>query len=85
MIINAKMKTVIIRIVSLIFFIIGLFVLIQSTEIGNDSAGKFLSKNGGSMDAANFLVIKEGFIDTYRYLGAILLLVGGLSILRKWE
>ena len=85
MIINVKMINVIIRIASLILFIIGLFVLIQSTEIGNDTAGKFLSKNGGSMDTANFLIIKEGFINTYRYLGAILLLIGGLSVLRKWE
>jgi hypothetical protein len=23
--------------------------------------------------------------NTYRYLGAILLLIGGLSVLRKWE
>jgi hypothetical protein len=84
-IINVKVINVIIRIASLILFIIGLFVLIQGTEIGNGSADRFLSNNGGSMDTASFLVIKEGFINTYRYLGAILLLVGGLSVLRKWE
>jgi hypothetical protein len=84
-IINVKEINVIIRIVSLILFIIGLWVLIQSTEIGSGSAGKFLSKNGGSMDTASFLIIKESYINTYRYLGTILLLVGGLSVLRKWE
>jgi hypothetical protein len=84
-IINVNVINVIIRIVSLIIFIIVLCVLIQSTEIGNGSAGRFLSDNGGSMDTASFLVIKEGFINTYRYLGAILLLIGGLSVLRKWE
>jgi hypothetical protein len=59
-------------------------VLIRSTEIGNGSVGKFLSENGGSMDTASFLV-KEGFINTFHYLGAILLLIGGLSALRKWD
>jgi hypothetical protein len=82
---SGKEIDVILRIASLILFIIGLWVLIQSTEIGSGSADKFLSNNGGSMDTANFLAIKEGFINAYRYLGAILLLVGGFSLLRKWE
>jgi hypothetical protein len=49
------------------------------------AANNFLSKNGGSMDTTNFIEMKKGYISTYRNLGSILLLIGGLSILRKWE
>jgi hypothetical protein len=82
---NVKEINVIIRIASLIIAIIGLFVLIQSTEIGNGAATNLLIKNGGGMDTSNFIEIKRGYISTYRNLGSILLLISGFSALRKWE
>jgi hypothetical protein len=81
---NLKEINVMIRIASLIIAIIGLIVLIQSTTIGDGAASKLLSKTGG-MDTASFIEIKKGYISTYRNLGSILLLIGGLSALRKWE
>ncbi|MEW9702910.1 hypothetical protein [Paenibacillus sp. SI8] len=81
--VSVKEINVIIRIASLIIAIIGLFVLIQSAGLGNDAANIYLINQ--SMDTGSYVEIKKGYISSYRYLGSILLLVGILTVLRKWE
>lgn len=66
----------------ILLFIVGVFVMFNSVSWGSDSANAFLRANGGSMDTAQFMVIFQENIGTYRLIGAIASVIGGLGFLR---
>lgn len=76
-----KLKLQILPTVSLITFITGLVIIINSAGWGSEAAGAFLRAHGGSMDSAQFSAILQGSINSYCIMGAVLLFIGGLGCL----
>ncbi len=76
-----KLKLQILPIVSLITFITGLVIIINSANWGSEAAGTFLRAHGGSMDTVQFSAILQGLINSYSMMGAVLLFIGGLGCL----
>lgn len=56
--------------------IIGIYYLLNGVEIGNSLANRFQNNLGISIDATEFRLIKEKYIQTYQWLGAILMTIG---------
>ncbi|MTI66203.1 MAG: hypothetical protein FH753_06320 [Firmicutes bacterium] len=75
-------KDIILRLISGIVSIIGLIILIKSVNIGKSLANDYLLKFG-SMDTERYLIMIKEYTTTFRWLGAILLIVGSFSTLRK--
>jgi len=73
------------RIISFTVAIIGLIILINSVDIGIDLANQHLRNRGGSMNADDFRILQTNHINTYRWVGGILLFVGGLHCLRRLD
>jgi hypothetical protein len=71
-----KRSVLVLRIIALALAATGLWLLLQSVPLGEQSANETLIRAGGGMDTARFLVLVEGWISAYRVLGAILLAVG---------
>ncbi len=67
--------------VSLIAFIAGLVIIINSAGWGIDSANAYLRAHGGGMDSAQFLMIVQGYVNSFCIIGAVLLFLGGLGCL----
>lgn len=76
-----KLKLQILPTVSLITFITGLVIIINSANWGSEAAGAFVRARGGSMDTVQFSAVLQGLINTYSIMGAILLFIGGLGCL----
>lgn len=72
-------------IISLIAFIIGLFVLFSSVYWGQEAANSYLRSQGGGMDGAQFMIVLQESINTYRWFGIILSLLSGIAIVRAIE
>lgn len=58
-----------------IISLIGLLLILNSTTIGAFMANNYLAKLG-SMDTQQFLIVFEGYIASYRLVGAIFLGIG---------
>jgi hypothetical protein len=71
--------------VSLLLFVVGLFVVVNSVAWGREAANSYLRSQGGGMDTAQFMIVVQSSIDTYRWLGSILSLIGGVGLLRTIE
>ena len=69
------------QVVFLILSFIGVIVMINSVSWGSGSANNYLISSGG-MDTARFMVIFQEYINTYRIIGIILTVIGGLGFLR---
>jgi len=62
---------------TVILICIGSILLLNSVEMGADSASEYVrTEMGGSMDTESFLIITKGYILSYLIVGGILLLVG---------
>lgn len=72
-------------IISLILFVIGLFILFNSVAWGQEAANSYLRSQGGGMDGAQFMIVLQEFISTYRWFGSILSLIAGVGLLRMVE
>jgi uncharacterized membrane protein len=72
-------------IISSILFVIGLFILFNSVAWGQEAANSYLRSQGGGMDGAQFMIVLQEFISTYRWFGSILSLIAGAGLLRTVE
>lgn len=72
-------------IIALVLFAIGVFMLFHSVMWGQQAANSYLLAQGGGMDTAQFMIILQESISTYRWLGGILSLIGGLGLVRGME
>lgn len=63
-------------------FIIGIAILIGSTELGANNMSGFMQMNGGSMDTNIYLIYLEQSIIKFRFLGSILSILGGLGLIK---
>jgi len=71
--------------ISLLLFIIGLIVVFGSVSWGIETANTFLSSQGGSMDSAQFMIVLQEYINTYRWAGSILSIVSGFCFVKAVE
>ncbi len=71
------------HIFTIVFFIIaliGLWILLKSPTLGNNTVNQFIRTNmGGSGDTSTINILLEQYITTYRLAGAILLSGGFLG------
>jgi hypothetical protein len=72
-------------IISLVLFIMGLFIIFNSVVWGHEAANVYLRSQGGGMDTAQFMIILQEYINVYRWLGSVLALVSGLGVVRTIE
>lgn len=72
-------------VLSLVIFVVGLFVMWNSVSWGMGAANAYLSRLGGGMDGAQFTIVLQEYINTYRWVGGILSLIGGLGLLKAVE
>jgi hypothetical protein len=70
---------------SLILFVAGLVVLFSSVSLGSEAANAYLRSQGGGMDGGQFMIVFQESIGTYRWIGVILSLIGGLGIIKAVE
>jgi hypothetical protein len=62
-------------------FAVGLIILMDSISLGKSEVSKIMRLNGGSMDTNTYLIYLEQSITKYRFVGAILSILGGLGVL----
>ncbi|HET9912459.1 MAG TPA: hypothetical protein VFQ13_11250 [Anaerolineales bacterium] len=72
-------------IISSVLFVIGILVLFSSVTWGHEAANSYLRSQGGGMDTAQFMIILQEQIQTFRWLGIILSLIGGVGFVRAIE
>lgn len=72
-----KLKTMVFGVI----FFIGSIILINSINLGDYQMSGIMAANGGSMDTGKYLVYLEQAIAGFRFMGSILLILGGLGVL----
>jgi hypothetical protein len=71
-------------VILLVLFLAGVFIIFNSVSWGS-AANVYLRSQGGGMDAAQFAIILQEYINAYRWLGGILSFVSGLGMVRIIE
>jgi hypothetical protein len=71
--------------VSLVLFVVGLFITVNSVTWGSEAANAYLRSQGGGMDGSQFLIVFQEYIEIYRWLGSILSVIGGLGFVKTIE
>lgn len=61
-----------------VIFVIGLIILMNSIQLGENAVSNAMELNGGVLD--NYLLYYEQYITNYRFVGAILSILGGLGV-----
>jgi hypothetical protein len=72
-------------VILLVLFLAGVFIIFNSVSWGSAAANVYLRSQGGDMDAAQFAIILQEYINAYRWLGGILSFVSGLGMVRIIE
>jgi hypothetical protein len=72
-------------IVALVIFVVGLFLVLNSVNLGNAAANAYLQSQGGGMDTAQFLIVLQEHIQTYKWIGAILSVISGFGFVKAME
>lgn len=70
---------------SLALFVIGLFVVLQSVAWGSAAANAYLRAQGGGMDGSQFMIVLQGYINIYLWIGSILAFISGLGFVKAME
>lgn len=70
---------------SLVGFVIGLFVIFNSVGWGIEAANTYLSSQGGGMETSQFMIILQEYIHMYRWSGSILSVISGLGFVKTIE
>jgi hypothetical protein len=72
-------------IITALLFVIGLLVLFNSVAWGQAAANSYLRSQGGGMDAGQFMIVVQEYINSYRWFGGILALISGVGLVRAIE
>lgn len=64
-------------------FVIGIIILMNSINLGDNEVYNIIKANGGGMDTNKYLIYLEQSITKYRYIGSILSILGGLGVLKN--
>jgi hypothetical protein len=62
--------------------VFGLFVIVSSVTWGSEAANAYLRAQGGGMDGSQFMIIFQEYIEMYRWIGAILSIIGGFGFVK---
>ena len=68
-------------VVSLVLFVVGLFVIFNSVAWGSEAANSYLRSQGG-MDGTQFSIVFQESINMYRCIGIILSGLGALGFVK---
>jgi len=79
------MKRSLFMVISLVLLVVGLIVIFISVKWGSETANAYLRSQGGNMDAAQFTVFLQEYINIYRWFGGILSIIGGLGFVKAIE
>ncbi|OQP19989.1 hypothetical protein QWV57_03870 [Geobacillus zalihae] len=71
------------KFVSLVLSLIGLWLMLNSPELGSRSASSWVRSMGGSVDSQEYLQMLKEYISTYKTMGGIFLFVGLFSFLNN--
>ena len=74
-----QFKEIVILLVFIIIFTVGLNMSLNSVTMGIGFADNKLSQHGGTLDGASYDLYRQESIKTYRELGNLLLILGGLG------
>ncbi|WP_297424014.1 hypothetical protein [Clostridium sp.] len=69
----------------LVIFLIGIYILMNSVDLGGKEASRIIQNNGGSMDTNTYLIYLEQSITQYRFMGSILSILGGLGVIKYFR
>ena len=72
-------------VVLLVLSVIGLAVVANSVAWGSAAANTYLRSQGGAMDASQFSIVLQEYIEIYRWIGSILTVIGGLGLVKTIE
>ncbi len=64
---------------SVIFFIAGIFILVNSLNLGDNVMTGVMARNGGSMNTDTYHLYLSEAICNFRWLGTAFIAVGGLG------
>lgn len=76
-------KDIIVRIISLIFAVVGAYFILNSADMGDDKVFAFIRNVGGSVDSEDIKIHLEAYILSYRLFGGILFSIGLFRLLQK--
>ncbi|MGG7153465.1 hypothetical protein ACQPUR_22850 [Clostridium neonatale] len=66
-----------------VVFLIGMFILINSVNLGDKEVARIMHDYGGSMDTNIYKIYLEQSITKYRFIGSILSILGGLTAIKN--
>ncbi|MDR3543508.1 MAG: hypothetical protein P4L69_21510 [Desulfosporosinus sp.] len=73
------MKEKVILFLCLASVAIGIVLTIKSVGLGENYASNVLRQHGGNMDTATYVIFLQEYINTFRDLGLVLMVIGGLG------
>ncbi len=66
---------------SLILFVVGLLILLNSLDLANGIMSEMMGKHGGSMNTDTYHLYLQASITNFRTLGTVFIALGGLGSL----
>jgi hypothetical protein len=72
-------------VISLILFTLGLILIFGSISWGNKAAYDFITSQGGGIDTTQYTILLQEYINTYKWIGSILSIIGGLGLVKTIE
>lgn len=76
-------KDILIRVISFLLAVVGVYFILNATDLGDDKVFEFINNIGGSVDSEDKKAHLEAYISGYRLLGGILLSIGLFRLLQK--
>lgn len=76
------MKKKLLTILMILITIAGIIILLRAPILGSNSTHAYLFKYDSSVDTGRFNMILQNFIDCYKYLGAILMILSGMMLIK---
>lgn len=64
-------------------FVVGIIILMNSINLGDNEVSNITNAHGGGMDTNTYLIYLEQSITKYRFVGSILSILGGLGVLKN--
>ena len=68
-----------------ITFVVGIIILMNSINLGDNEVSNIMKSHGGSIDTNIYLIYLEQSIIKYRFIGSILSILGGLGVLKNTD
>lgn len=66
-----------------LIFCVGIFILMDSVNLGDKEVSRIMHDYGGSMDTNTYVIFLEQSITKYRFMGTILSILGGLGVIKN--